>query len=478
VDATERTETIHEARRAPHADLSPEPHLFVLYGGAAHPGGARHSLRGLDEVRVGRAAGAMHFVRAHDGATAIGTLELPCSALSSSHLRLRRGRGGWTVEDLGSKNGTWLDGARVDARLLRDGDVIEAGRVALRFRAALPTATTTPADTSADTMVGRPDGLRTLLPALDASYAALLRVARAPVPALLLGPTGAGKEVAARAIHDASGRAGPFVALNCGAIPAGLREATLFGHVRGAFSGATRDELGVLRSAEGGTLLLDEIGDLPRAAQVAFLRALQEGEVTPVGASRPVRVDVRIVAATHRPLDELVRAGEFREDLYARLTGFVCALPPLRERIEDLGLLLPALLAHLSATHGRALSLDRGVVPALVARAWPRNFREVVQLLSGAAAVADGSAIGLAHFPSAALGDRIAESAVDVGGPSTNFPVVPYEDDDSLRALLQSLLTRHAGNVAAVARAIGRKPAQIHRWMKRVGLTPSVYRQV
>src|SRR5262249_4252107 len=157
---------------------------------------------------------------------------------------------------------------------------------------------------------------------------------------LLLGETGTGKEVLARSLHALSQRPGPFIAVNCGAIPENLVEGQLFGHVRGAFSGALKDEPGLVRAAQGGTLLLDEIGDLPASSQAALLRVLQESEVRPVGSTQTVKVDVRIIAATHRPLESLIKGNAFRHDLYARLAGFRFELAPLRKRKVDLGLLI------------------------------------------------------------------------------------------------------------------------------------------
>src|SRR5262249_27731601 len=169
---------------------------------------------------------------------------------------------------------------------------------------------------------------------------------RTPLSVLLFGETGTGKEVLAGAIHRTSARTGAFVAANCGALPAALVESQLFGHVRGAFTGAVRDGPGFVRAADRGTLFLDEIGDLAPPAQAALLRVLEEYEVVPVGTTRAVHVDVRVIAATHRPLDQMAERGEFRQDLYARLAGFVQRIPPLRERREDLGLLVGGVLGR------------------------------------------------------------------------------------------------------------------------------------
>ncbi len=204
------------------------------------------------------------------------------------------------------------------------------------------------------------------------------RLAASSLSLLLLGETGTGKEVIARAVHARSGRPGPFIAVNCGALPKELVESSLFGHVRGSFSGAVRDEVGFVRAANAGTLFLDEVGDLPLAAQSALLRVLQESEVNPIGSNQPVRVDVRILAATNRPLDRMIEESVFRGDLYARLAGFIAKLPPLRERKADLGQLAAAWIAD-----GRLpeVRFRREAIERLLEHEWPFNVRELLQAL-------------------------------------------------------------------------------------------------
>ncbi|HXN32157.1 MAG TPA: sigma-54-dependent Fis family transcriptional regulator, partial [Polyangiaceae bacterium] len=299
------------------------PHLFlVLECGRPWAGGARHDLAGIDQILIGR--GPKRSV-SRSLASGLRVLELhvPDRHMSQKHARISRTDRGFAFEDLGSTNGSHVGtNAVLSPVLLGDGDVLEIGRTFFRFRAALATPPDGPADLDSS-LHGRaaPQGFATLLPALANKHRALAKVAASGVPVLLLGETGTGKEVVARAIHQASGRKGPFVAVNCGAIPATLVEALLFGHTRGAFSGATRDELGFVRSAHQGTLFLDEIGDLPRAAQATLLRVLQEGEVVPVGTARPERVDLRVLSATHGDLVDNVSLGIFRADLFARLAG-------------------------------------------------------------------------------------------------------------------------------------------------------------
>src|SRR5262249_17642380 len=229
-----------------------------------------------------------------------------------------------------------------EAVYVGNGDLLQLGHTFFRFREDLPV-------TGAAILDARdlPDS-GSLSPAFALVVERAAAVAPTRVPVLLRGETGTGKEVLAQLIHGLSGRAGPFVAVNSGAIPAELVESELFGHRKGAFSGALADHLGLVRTSDAGTLFLDEIGDLPLEAQPALLRVIQEREVTPVGAARPTAVDLRVIAATHRDLETLVAEGRFRQDLLARLDGVALDLPALRDRREDVPLLVARLLAKLA----------------------------------------------------------------------------------------------------------------------------------
>jgi transcriptional regulator with GAF, ATPase, and Fis domain len=376
--------------------------------------------------------------------------------MSTVHARLTRLGGRWILEDLGSKNGTWIGGAAVQQHTLVDGDVFEVGHTMVVFR-------TTGGDD--DDLDGWPPaaamGLATLAPELAERFATIVRAAPSMLPVMIRGETGTGKELTARAVHSLSGRRGPFVAINCGALPANLVEAELFGHRVGAFTGAGAERTGVIRSAEGGTLFLDEIGELPEPAQAALLRVLQEGEVTPIGADRPTKVDVRLVTATLRDLEADVERGRFRDDLLGRLLGLTITLPPLRERREDLGLLTAMFLDQLAP--GRPLELAPDCVRAIYAYAWPRNIRELERALAAACTLA-GSRIELSHLP---------ESLRACAPPPrmTAPPASLSPDERQLRDELARALLRLGGNVAAVARELGRDRTQVRRWMRRFGLT-------
>jgi DNA-binding NtrC family response regulator len=414
----------------------------------------RLSIAEVDEVELARGAERSHR-RTSEGGRARLRLEVPDGWMSGNHARLERREGGWILSDGGSKNGTFVGGARVTEHPLADGDWIEVGATFLLFRDRVERGAREPADVEARPQPD-PDQLATLHPPLGRALAALERVAVSPVPVILGGETGTGKEVAARTLHRQSGRPGRFVAMNCGAVPEPLAESELFGHKKGAFSGATEDRAGLVRAADRGTLFLDEIGELPPALQVKLLRVLQEREVVPVGDSRPVPVDLRVVVATHRSLEELVEAGAFRRDLYARLAGFRLDLPPLRERREDLGFLIGSLLARACADPAAVPPLDRAAERALLAHDWPLNVRELGQALSTAVALAGGARVGLEHLPEALH-----------HGP---------DPDRALRAELDRLLSAHAGNISQVARAMGKERIQIRRWCKRLSLDPTAYR--
>src|SRR5260370_31464873 len=305
--------------------------------------GARFSLVGVDTVTIGRGSERL-ATRSEDGRSL--DVRAPGQWMSAQHVQLRAVGGDWILQDAGSRNGTFVNGQRVSSHVLRDGDVIEAGRVYFVVR-GVPMALGPLVRDQDAAMSHERFGLRTLLPALQESQTALSRVARSStVPILLFGPTVTGKEGLARDVHEGSKRPGPFIPVNCGALPSSLVESLLFGYVKGAFSGATRDELGFVRSASGGTLFLDEIGDLPPTSQAALLRVLQDHELVPLGATRAVAVDVRIVAATHRPLEALCDSGGFRNDLLARLKGYMHRLPSLFDRKADIGGMLADILLH------------------------------------------------------------------------------------------------------------------------------------
>ncbi len=239
--------------------------------------------------------------------------------------------------------------------------------------------------------------------------------------------------------------------------------------MKGAFSGAVRDEAGVFRASSGGTLFLDEVGDLPSQSQAALLRAIQEREVLPVGANRPVSVDLRVVAATHQPLDEMVARGDFRRDLLARLAGFQFELPPLRERRMDIGMLVASILRKLVPERAEGVRLTPLAGEALLRYDWPLNTRELEQCLARALVLAGSDPIDAGHFPASLSAPKITPQSAPTSSLSPR--------DESLRRELLELLARHNGSVTEVANAMGKARMQVHRWCKRWGVDPNLYRK-
>lgn len=382
----------------------------------------------------------------------VATLSLDDARLSSRHARVMRFGGIWAIEDLGSKNGMFVRGVRTARKQLFDGDVVVIGHTALVFREA---------GGELHDHVGVPDApvpaLASFSPSARARFDELATAAPALVSVELTGESGTGKELAARAVHALSGRQGRFVAVNCGALPSNLIEAELFGHAKGAYTGADQERVGLVRAADGGTLFLDEIAELPLSAQAALLRVLQEREVLPVGSDRSIPVNLRLITATLKSLDEEVAARRFRDDLRARILGVQVELPPLRERREDLGWLIAMLLKKL---HGdRAITFTMDAVSALYSYDWLMNIRELEHTLSAACLV---SQVHLKHLPRS-----VREPAT---APPAPVPSELSPEDVQLRDSLVAAIDTHDGNLAAVARQLGRDRKQIHRWIKRFGL--------
>jgi DNA-binding NtrC family response regulator len=371
------------------------------------------------------------------GADATNQVVLDDRFVSRFHCRLHSQGGRWLLEDLGSTNGTWLDGARIAQAEIAAGARIRAGSQELRIESGAPNP---PASLP---------GLLVRDPALGPVLDLLRRAAPSSLPVTILGESGTGKELAARAVHDLSARsAGPFVPVNCGAISREVAEAELFGHEKGSFTGAVASAPGAFGAADGGTLFLDEIGDLPPGLQVKLLRALEAGEVKPVGAPKPRRIDVRVICATHQDLRARVREGTFREDLFYRLRGLTVVLPPLRARPQDV---LP--LAEHFLPPGRSFAADARA--ALLAHRWPGNVRELRHVVQLAALLSD-SPIVRAHAlrfddpgpPSS--GARVCEAngdgAVDLRGRTL---------DELEEIAIRSALARHGGNRRAISEELG-----------------------
>ena len=307
---------------------------------------------------------------------------------------------------------------------------------------------------------------------MDAVCALAERMARVDLSVLVQGESGTGKELLARAMHYASPRAaGAFVVENCAALTDTLLESELFGHKRGAFTGAFDDHVGLFQRADGGTIFLDEIGETSPAFQLRLLRVLQEGEVRPVGATRVVPVDVRVIAATHRDLEQRVRDGFFREDLYYRIACVTLTVPPLRERSGDIGPIARRLLADVAPALGRPQAhLGDDALAALLAYPWPGNIRELRNEISRAVALTDGDVIGAAAFSSRVLQGQAGRSVQSQSQALPSSGTLMERLDAVEAMLLRETLLRHRWNKTRAALELGLSRVGLRGKMKRFGL--------
>jgi DNA-binding NtrC family response regulator len=365
--------------------------------------------------------------------------------VSRCHARLTCARDELLISDERSRNGLFVNGRRVEQQTLGVGDVVRLGDTVLLVGRG--GAGDSDDDDDALEIVGRSPVLRELRLTIE-------RVAPSELPVVVVGATGTGKDLVVRALHARSGRRGPLLAVNCAALPGTLVENALFGHKKGSYTGATSAEDGAFARAREGTLFLDEIGDLSLEAQPKLLRALENREVTPIGAVEPVATDVRVVVATHVPLEAAMKEGKFREDLYARLAGVVIKVPTLAERKEDVLLLLQRFLP--ADLRDRPMTAD--FVESLLAYHWPRNVRELQKLAERLPVLhPDAPCWHVTMLDDDmrlfARGERAVEPEPPRGPPS--------------REELIALLERCGGNVARVARLAQRSRKQIYRWMDR-----------
>jgi transcriptional regulator with GAF, ATPase, and Fis domain len=375
-------------------------------------------------------------------------LDDPCSSRVHARIAWNQAQGAFAIVDAGSANGTFVNGHRVQAQTLSDQDVIRIG----------------------DSLLVHDE--RRVMDRLRERAA---RVAATGLPVLIVGETGTGKEVMARFVHERSGRRGQLVPLNCAALPRDLAAAELFGHTRGAFSGAGQARPGLFASASGGTLFLDEIGDLPLDLQPALLRTLQEQTVRPVGSDREVRVDVRVIGATNVDLQGAILANRFRADLHARLAQAVLAVPPLRERRSE----IPTLLRGFANEHDRPLAFTPDALECLLLGTYRYNVRELKALLGEFFAVAKTGTLDLAYLVDARPElVQLVALRPPTGGAGPGSGVAPLAQPAAAeRDRLSRLLDSHGGNISAVAKQLGKPRAQIYRWLRRFGLTPGQHRR-
>ena len=439
-------------------------------------------------VRVLSGPDAGTEAHAVDGRMTVGTaqdatLRISDRTVSRYHLELESSTDGIAARDLGSKNGTWLDSVLVREIVFSGPTELRIGDS--RVRVGIGSEKTS-VPRSERMSFGRLLGGS---PAMRAVYAALEHAAPTQVSVLLLGESGTGKELAARALHDASKRAsGPFEVVDCGGLSPTLVESELFGHVRGAFTGADRDRIGAFERADGGTLFLDELGELPLEVQPKLLRALGEREIRPVGGVRARRADVRIVAATNRDLRRAVNEGSFRDDLYYRLAVIGIRMPPLRERLEDLPVLLSALLLSTEAELGVTSSLgaqgardrelshdsperlvqvlrvlrDHGVdLDEMHRHRWPGNVRELRNWIQHLIVLRSPPPI-----------ESEEENAGFRSGGAEHLSL--HEACERFeRAYVKRCLEESGGNVSTGAARAGVNRATMYRLIQRFGLKPT-----
>ncbi|HVO18465.1 MAG TPA: sigma 54-interacting transcriptional regulator [Anaeromyxobacter sp.] len=381
--------------------------------------------------------------------------------MTSRHAEIVFQDGQAMLHDLGG--GVRLNGTNVlGAHALEEGDVLRLGDTVLVYasQGGLPVA-------SRERTADEP-GITGSTPSIEAVRRSVEAVAPHRRTVVVTGETGTGKEIVARMLHHRSARAGPFLAVNCGGFTEGLLASELFGHVRGAFTGAVSEQQGLFRAANGGTLLLDEAGDIPLALQPTLLRVLETWEVRPVGSSRDVPVDVRVIAASNQELVALVEQGLFRADLYARLAQWIIRLPPLRERREDIPALSQALLVELDAGE-RTLTPD--LEEALLIHPWPLNVRGLSNVLSVAVIASPaGQPLQLGPEVREALRDNCIER------PSIT-PDAPTPAAELDRARLEELLLRFGGKVAEMARYAGVSRPRMYRLLWAEGLDPVPFRR-
>ncbi|MBX3272462.1 MAG: sigma 54-dependent Fis family transcriptional regulator [Sandaracinaceae bacterium] len=397
-----------------------------------------------------------------EAALVLGTAEqadlrLTDRTISRLHCELSREGKAIRVRDLGSKNGVWLAGCRIEAALLSPGAHVHVGSTELEVGLTRK-RTQQPRWTGPDELAGLYGASR----AMHELFATLERVAPARLHVLIHGESGTGKELVARAIHDTSLRAGgPFVVVDGAALSRSLADSELFGHVRGAFTDARHDHAGAFERADGGTVFLDEVGELPIDVQAKLLRVVQEGQVRRLGDERDRSVDVRVVAATHRDLRRAINEGTFREDLYYRLAGVLIEVPPLRLRSGDVELLGRVFAKNLAPDDPRAEAMAAAALASVSGYRWPGNVRELRSFVQRALLLGDA---------------RLGGPATMLDGPARIRTDLPFVDarrewvEAFERQYLSHVIDQAGGNVSEAARRAGLARSSFYELMTKLGL--------
>src|SRR5579883_1084572 len=436
---------VEVATRAVHPSESKVGvHVMVLSGSAK---GTSRPLG--DRMRVGKATD--------------NDLVLADDTVSRHHCELTSANDGVHVRDLGSTNGTRVQGARVSEAIVQPGTVLKVGEVELALRPALRNVEVMPSDkTWFGAAIGRSLSMRSIFGVLE-------RIAPTDATVLLEGETGTGKDVLARAIWTESARAqGPFVVVDCGAVSYSLLESELFGHERGAFTGAVAARQGAFELADGGTVFLDEIGELPIDVQPKLLRVLETKEFRRVGGNKTLKSDVRVVAATKRNLMREVQGGKFREDLYFRLAVVPIVVPPLRARREDIPMLVHHILRASGA--GDTLTVSPDTMQALTAHDWPGNVRELRNVLERAVYLARATGAAELNLVSLPVSSGAGESVFQFEAGKSYRETRAKYDAEFERRYVKWLLGRHNGNVSAAARDAKMDRKHLHDMAKKHGL--------
>jgi DNA-binding NtrC family response regulator len=412
------------------------------------------------------------------GRSIINDFTLTDKAISGAHCEIAADDGGYHLKDLDSTNGVYVGDIRIKDVYLRPGMTFRVGHTDLRFQRT---------DEIVEIALSRRDNFDQVIGSsvrMREIFATLEKVAPSELTVLITGETGTGKEMIARGIHQASPRASkPFVVLDCGAIPKDLIESTLFGHEKGSFTGAVGQHHGCFEQAHGGTIFLDEIGELDINLQPKLLRVLENRELKRVGGDKVIKIDVRVVAATNRDLRAMVNAGTFREDLYFRLSVIHVEMPSLRERRDDIPALAEIFLRDIGQRRSMQMTFSQDALQALSSHNWPGNVRELKNVVERAASLAESAVVDRPDLlfnrdstprapPAAPAGDGSASAFAPALTPGLDFKEAKQRVVDAFEAAyLKQLLDRHEGNITRSAQEAGLTRYHLRELLKRHGLT-------